>query len=131
MNIQTFLIGTAIGVTALCGGASAAQMAGGAILSTPMNGHQLLTDVRGRTLYIYDKDQAGMPTCTGFCAIGWPWMKAEKGAVASGALAPVATRGGSIWAYNGHPLYLYVGDHKPGDITGDGTDGIWHAAVTK
>jgi predicted lipoprotein with Yx(FWY)xxD motif len=26
------------------------------------------------------------------------------------------------------PLYLWQGDKKPGDITGDGVGGVWHLA---
>jgi predicted lipoprotein with Yx(FWY)xxD motif len=130
MNIRSMLLATAL-LGSLVTGTSAAELAGGAILSTPMNGHQLLTDTRGRALYVYDKDQAGLPTCAGFCAIGWPWMKAAKNAVAAGDFAPVAGRGGAIWAYKGRPLYLYAGDHKPGDVTGDGADGVWHAAIIR
>jgi predicted lipoprotein with Yx(FWY)xxD motif len=30
----------------------------------------------------------------------------------------------SPWAYNGHPLYFWSKDTKPGDVTGDGVDGF-------
>jgi predicted lipoprotein with Yx(FWY)xxD motif len=33
-----------------------------------------------------------------------------------------------MWAYEGWPLYLWVKDTKPGDVTGDGVGGVWHAA---
>ena len=37
------------------------------------------------------------------------------------------TREGSKrWAYKGKPLYLWSKDQKPGDMTGDGFNGIWH-----
>ena len=28
--------------------------------------------------------------------------------------------------YQGKPLYLYVGDAKPGESNGDGQGGVWH-----
>jgi predicted lipoprotein with Yx(FWY)xxD motif len=31
-----------------------------------------------------------------------------------------------LWAHKGKPLYLWSKDQKPGDITGDGFNGIWH-----
>ncbi len=32
------------------------------------------------------------------------------------------------WAYNGAPLYTWVGDSSVGDMTGDGVKGVWHIA---
>jgi predicted lipoprotein with Yx(FWY)xxD motif len=40
----------------------------------------------------------------------------------------VADSGKSQWAYKGKPLYFWVKDQKPGDKTGDGVNGVWHAA---
>ena len=34
--------------------------------------------------------------------------------------------GGFQWVYQGHPLYLFVGDNKPGDSDGHGVNGSWH-----
>ena len=31
-----------------------------------------------------------------------------------------------MWAYNGWPLYTFIKDAKPGDVTGDGVGGVWH-----
>ena len=30
------------------------------------------------------------------------------------------------WTYDGKPLYLWIKDQKPGDMTGDGVKGVWH-----
>jgi predicted lipoprotein with Yx(FWY)xxD motif len=30
---------------------------------------------------------------------------------------------------NGRPLYRFAGDAKPGDMTGHGVDGDWHAVT--
>jgi hypothetical protein len=38
-------------------------------------------------------------------------------------------RGGSQVTYNGHPLYYYVGDHSPGQTTGQGLNqfgALWY-----
>jgi hypothetical protein len=57
------------------------------------------------------------------CATAWPPLLASgkptagMGLTAS-QLATVARSGGRQVIYNGHPLYLYVGDKKPGDVTG-------------
>ena len=29
-------------------------------------------------------------------------------------------------AYKGKPVYYYIGDQNPGDVTGDGKGGVWH-----
>ena len=32
------------------------------------------------------------------------------------------------WAYKGKPLYTWAKDTKPGDVTGDGFNNVWHVA---
>ena len=32
-------------------------------------------------------------------------------------------------AYNGQPLYLFSNDNRPGDINGQGLDGLWSVAT--
>lgn len=91
--------------------------------------HKLLTDADGRSLYTFDKDQPGKSECTLLCALAWPPFEAPAGAKASGPWS-VVTRptGVTQWAYNGSPLYTYHFDSKPGDIHGDGAEGVWHIA---
>jgi predicted lipoprotein with Yx(FWY)xxD motif len=44
-----------------------------------------------------------------------------SGGAVAGKLGVTKLAGGkSIVTYNGHPLYYYVGDKKPGDTTGQG-----------
>jgi len=31
------------------------------------------------------------------------------------------------WADDGKPLYTFVKDKMPGDVTGDGKNNVWHA----
>ena len=33
-----------------------------------------------------------------------------------------------MWAYDGHPLYTFIEDKAPGDMTGEGKGGVWHVA---
>jgi predicted lipoprotein with Yx(FWY)xxD motif len=65
------------------------------------------------------------------CRLGWPPLRAANGAEASDGFAPVNSRGGAIWAFKGHPLYRFSGDHKAGDVKGDGAEGIWHAVLLR
>ncbi|MBB3412110.1 putative lipoprotein with Yx(FWY)xxD motif [Rhizobium sp. BK316] len=91
--------------------------------------HKLLADDSGRSLYTFDKDQPGKSECTLLCALAWPPFEAPAGAKASGPWS-IVTRptGVTQWAYNGSPLYTYHFDSNPGDIHGDGAEGVWHLA---
>lgn len=130
MSIRTIAI-TLSALAALgAAPALARDYAGGAIKSLKLaNGHELLTDARGMTLYTYDPDSPGVSTCSGLCLMAWPAAMAGQGAKPSGDFSLVQTRRGPMWAYHGKPLYLFVRDRKPGEAKGDGVDGIWHAAV--
>lgn len=89
----------------------------------------VLADPTGRTLYTFDKDAPGKSNCTGGCLAAWPAFVAKADAQASGEFGLVAeTR---QWTVNGKPLYYYVGDAKPGDRTGDGQGGVWHAVTSR
>jgi predicted lipoprotein with Yx(FWY)xxD motif len=96
---------------------------------------EILVNSQGRTLYVFKKDSGTMSECTGACAVNWPPLHANgKPTVGSGANATIATTarsdGRSQVTYNGHPLYLFNGDHKPGDTNGEGLTafgGSWFA----
>lgn len=91
----------------------------------------VLVGGNGMTLYTFDKDEAGSgkSVCNGKCAENWPPLMAEAGAMASGDWSVIARDDGkSQWAYKGKPVYFWVKDAKPGDMTGEGFNGVWHAA---
>jgi hypothetical protein len=50
------------------------------------------------------------------------WPRAEYGLTDR-------TDGTKQWTYDGKPLYLWIKDQKPGDMTGDGVKGVWHTVV--
>lgn len=87
----------------------------------------ILVDAKGMTLYTFDKDTAGKSACNGECATAWPPLLADANAAPAGDYT-VITRddGAKQWAYQGKPLYTWVKDTKPGDITGDNFKDIWH-----
>ena len=90
---------------------------------------KVLVDADGRTLYIYGKDEPGASHCTGLCAMAWPPAGAGKAAEPHDGFTLVARPDGSRqWAWQGFPLYGYIGDNAAGDVTGEGVDGLWHAA---
>lgn len=94
-----------------------------------MEKNGMLVDAKGMTLYTFDKDSDGKSMCNGGCAQNWPPLMAEAGAKAMEDWTLVKRDDGSLqWAYYGKPLYTFVQDKKPGDMTGEGKMGVWHMA---
>jgi predicted lipoprotein with Yx(FWY)xxD motif len=90
---------------------------------------QTLVNVKGMTLYTYDKDRNGQSSCNGTCAKSWPPLLATTASSASGNWSIITRSDGSKqWAYKGKPLYTWSKDTKPGDTTGDGIKAAWHVA---
>lgn len=110
--------------------AHADDHAGGAIRTLPTAKGDILTDANGMALYIYAKDKKGTSECYDQCAKNWPPLTAPKGTTASGDDYTLIKRKDDTlqWAKDGRPLYLYIKDKKPGEISGDGVGGVWHAA---
>jgi predicted lipoprotein with Yx(FWY)xxD motif len=88
---------------------------------------RILTDDKGRTLYLFEKDKPATSRCSGACASIWPPLAggtAMAGAgVSSAQLGSIKRADGKTeTTYAGHPLYTYAGDAKPGDTRGQGLD---------
>ncbi len=119
---------------------TAKSVAGGSVEISSRNLSGLgavLVDGQGRTLYIFEPDQAKKITCTGGCASVWPPVPLPGTAkpVTSGTvkLSLVGSdpnpAGGRVVTYDGWPLYNYVEDPTPGSSTGEGIDssgGFWY-----
>ncbi len=89
----------------------------------------VLTDADGMTLYTFDKDADGASACYDDCAVNWPPLVAPEGAAADGDYGLTERTDGAMqWTYKGMPLYTWVKDAAPGDVTGDGVKDVWHAA---
>jgi predicted lipoprotein with Yx(FWY)xxD motif len=97
---------------------------------------KVLVDSKGRTIYLFQKDEGTKSACSGECANDWPPVrakgKATAGDGANAAMVSTTTRsdGAPQVTYNGHPLYLYEGDQKPGDTNGQGLEAFgarWYA----
>jgi predicted lipoprotein with Yx(FWY)xxD motif len=84
---------------------------------------RILTDGRGRALYLFTKEKSRRAACYGQCAKAWPPFYARgkpaagKG-VKQGGIGVTVRRGKRRQVtYNGHPLYYYVTDKAPGQVT--------------
>jgi predicted lipoprotein with Yx(FWY)xxD motif len=97
---------------------------------------KILVDSSGRTLYLFKKDAGTKSACFGACADAWPPLRANGqptvGTGAKGSKVETTTQSDSKAqvTYNGHPLYLYQGDEKPGDTSGQGSTAYgaaWYA----
>ncbi len=91
---------------------------------------KVLTDSKGMTLYTFSKDSGSKSACNGKCADNWPPLMVKAGEAGGDGYSKVKRDDGKMmWAYKGKPLYTWVHDKKPGDVTGDGKlNGAWHAA---
>ncbi|KIC35710.1 hypothetical protein RA27_22595 [Ruegeria sp. ANG-R] len=88
-----------------------------------------LMNAEKMTLYTFDKDEAGKSNCYGECAQKWPPLTStEEVELGSGYSLIERTDGTMQVAYKGQPLYLWVKDQQPGDMTGDGIKDVWHVA---
>jgi predicted lipoprotein with Yx(FWY)xxD motif len=85
-----------------------------------------LADLAGRSVYTFDKDEAGKSNCSGGCLALWPAFAAKAEASAKGEFGIIEANGVRQWSVNGKPLYYFAGDAKPGDRNGDGKGGTWH-----
>lgn len=110
--------------------------------STSVTTHQTkrgdeLAAANGHALYMFSADKPGASKCTGACANVWlPLLTSTR---------PVAARGSGVQSkllgtirrgsralqvtYNGHPVYLFAGDNRAGQITGEGVSqfgGHWY-----
>ena len=101
----------------------------GEVTLSVVSGGWVLANASGLTLYTFTQDSPNQSNCTGECAENWPPVIAANNAVTIDNFSLVRRGDGALqWAYMGKPLYTWVGDGKPGDMTGDGIGGVWNAA---
>ncbi|HWH21526.1 MAG TPA: hypothetical protein VN671_13400 [Solirubrobacterales bacterium] len=105
---------------------------------------RVVVDTEGRTVYEFRRDNPMLyqfsrdpvPTCYGSCSHTWiPLLTADRPKATGGAkpamLGTIRRRDGGIQVtYDGHPLYLFTGDRRPGEMNGQGVHSFgagWHA----
>lgn len=91
-----------------------------------------LVNGSGFTLYYYDKDSSnGTSACYGGCVTFWPLFYAgdkltlPPGLSASSFGLATRTDGREQSTFEGHPLYYFVKDTAPGQITGQADHGFF------
>lgn len=99
-----------------------------ALASTELG--EVLVDAGGMTLYVFDRDEQGPSVCEDDCEANWPPLVAEEPVAGDGvdeALLGTAARpdGTPQVTYDGWPLYGFVGDQEPGDVTGQAVQEVW------
>ncbi|MBO0823828.1 MAG: hypothetical protein J2P28_01930 [Actinobacteria bacterium] len=126
------------GGTASSGSTAANQAsAGGGLRTGKVDGTTVLTNAAGKTLYWFAPDSKTKSTCYGSCAVYWPPVTGPLTAPAGlpGTLGTIHRTDGTLQeTYNGHPLYTYVGDSKPGQNHGNNVNlngGFWYQIVVK
>jgi predicted lipoprotein with Yx(FWY)xxD motif len=88
---------------------------------------EILADAKGMPVYTFDKDEAGKSNCYNDCATNWPPVMATADDKPVGDLTIIKRDDGSLqWADDGKPLYTFINDKAPGEVTGDGKGGVWH-----
>ncbi|NUR58796.1 MAG: hypothetical protein HOV87_08985 [Catenulispora sp.] len=85
-----------------------------------------LTDSSGKAIYLFEADTSTTSTCTGACATAWPpVLTTGAPTITGGDMSKLGTTtradGTKQVTYNGHPLYYFAGDTKPGDTNGEGS----------
>lgn len=91
----------------------------------------ILADADGHTLYAFVNDKGGTSSCTDQCIATWPALVSRQSIAAGTGVDTkllshtTRTEGSDQATYNDWPLYYYVGDVGPGDVDGQGVDGVW------
>lgn len=86
---------------------------------------KVIVESKGMTLYDFHKDKGTTSACYGACAEAWPPLltsgkpKATGGAESSLLGTTKRKDGTAQVTYNGHPLYGFVEDKKPGEANGN------------
>jgi predicted lipoprotein with Yx(FWY)xxD motif len=123
----------AVGVAAV-----ATAMSGGTVKAVTNSKYgSLLATASGMTLYHMTSEKPGSIKCTGGCAQFWPPLLVSGNGKPTAGSGVTASKLGTIKrpdghvqvTYNGMALYRYSLDKKPGDVRGQGVEGIWFAVT--
>jgi predicted lipoprotein with Yx(FWY)xxD motif len=103
-------------------GAAAASAKGPKIKVVASDYGRILSNGRGRALYLFTADHGKGSNCSGDCATAWPpyIVKSAPTAISGakpGLVGTTRRSDGKLQAtYAGHPVYFYVSDNEPGEV---------------
>ncbi|WOP19350.1 hypothetical protein [Raineyella sp. LH-20] len=90
----------------------------------------------GMTVYQFTNDvrDSGRSNCTGGCLAAWPpVLTTQDTPTLQGVTGTVGTittpQGAKQVTLNGLPLYYWASDTAPGDVTGQGVQGVWYVVA--
>jgi predicted lipoprotein with Yx(FWY)xxD motif len=92
---------------------------------------EILVGTDGMTLYGFTNDVDGQSSCSGTCAEAWPPLTVDPSwtvgpGLDNAVFNTVERDDGSQQLVAGQwPLYYFSGDTVPGDLTGQGSGGVW------
>jgi predicted lipoprotein with Yx(FWY)xxD motif len=93
---------------------------------------EIVVDGKGMTVYVFDNDTPGSDSssCEGDCAAEWPAVSpASDEPAVEGVTGEVGTitgtDGNPQLTINGLPVYYFAQDSAPGDVKGQGVNGVW------
>lgn len=101
-----------------------------AVATDPTLG-KFLVDSKGMTLYVFTKDGPDQSNCDANCLSNWPPLvtsgtpKAGPGVDASLIGTATLADGAKIVTYDHKPLYYFIKDTKPGEISGEDVGSVW------
>jgi len=127
------IVAAVVGVFVATSGGATKSASGPAAISVARTSlGPTLVGPGGRTLYLFEADRPHVSRLSAAGRAVWPPVttagtpQALNGA-AAGEIGRIASTGQVT--YNGHPLYYYVGDQKPGQTTGQGLNefgALWY-----
>jgi predicted lipoprotein with Yx(FWY)xxD motif len=106
---------------------------GGELMVADSDLGSIVVNSEQMTAYVFTKDtpNSGKSACEGECLEKWPPIITESDEPqVEGVTGEVGTielaDGSKQITLNGMPLYLWVQDKEPGDVTGQGVGGVWY-----
>jgi predicted lipoprotein with Yx(FWY)xxD motif len=103
-------------------GAATASAKGPKIKVVNSDYGRILSNGRGRALYLFTADHGKGSNCSGDCATAWPPYIVKRTPVAGpgakqGLIGATRRSDGKLQStYAGHPVYFYVSDNEPGEV---------------
>ena len=107
------------------------------VMNTPDLG-KVIVDAEGMTMYDFHKDKGTTSACYGACAEAWPplltkGMPTTTGGAEASLIGVTKRKDGTEQVtYDGHPIYGFFEDKKPGETNGNDVDafgGEWYALM--